>query len=116
MSLKEMFKIPESHSLVEITYEEKALVNTSYEEKDSMAHGDYWTYEERDDEGRHATTSENGSQATESDDPCATSARSGSSDHRSSEDQVQLVHREPGSETSTCSSTGTSQISGGSSA
>jgi hypothetical protein len=41
MSLKEMFDIPGSHSLVEI----------SYEEKNSMAHGDYWTYEERDEEG-----------------------------------------------------------------
>ena len=28
------------------------LVNTSYEEKGSMAHGEYWTYEERDEEGR----------------------------------------------------------------
>jgi hypothetical protein len=42
MSLQEMFEIPENHS----------LVNISYEEKGSMAHGGYWTYEERDEEGR----------------------------------------------------------------
>jgi hypothetical protein len=42
MSLKEMFGIPESHS----------LVNISYEEGGAEAHGAYWTYEERDEEGR----------------------------------------------------------------
>jgi hypothetical protein len=41
MSLKEMFEIPENHS----------LVNISYEEKDSIALDGYWTYEERDKEG-----------------------------------------------------------------
>jgi hypothetical protein len=41
MSLKEMFEISENH----------LLVNTSYEEEGSMAHGEYWTYEERDEEG-----------------------------------------------------------------
>jgi hypothetical protein len=42
MSLQEMFEIPENHS----------LVNISYEEKGSMDRGEYWTYEERDEEDR----------------------------------------------------------------
>ena len=36
-----MFEIPENH----------LLVNTSYEEKDSIALGECWNYEERDEEG-----------------------------------------------------------------
>jgi hypothetical protein len=40
--MKEMFEIPENHS----------LVNISYEENGSMDHSECWTYEERDEEGR----------------------------------------------------------------
>jgi hypothetical protein len=38
-SLKEMFGIPEDHSLLDISYEEKGST------------GERWTYEERDEEG-----------------------------------------------------------------
>ena len=41
MSLRDMFEIPENH----------LLVNTSYEEKGSIALGESWNYEERDEEG-----------------------------------------------------------------
>jgi hypothetical protein len=42
LSMKEMFEIPENHS----------LVNISYEDKGSMDQGECWTYEERDEEDR----------------------------------------------------------------
>jgi hypothetical protein len=56
MSLKEMFGIPEKHS----------LVNISYEEKGTMAPGGYWTYEERDAVGRLISKIENWESASPS--------------------------------------------------
>ena len=43
MSLKEMFGVPENHS----------LVNIRYEEKGTNAHDAHWIYEERDEENRY---------------------------------------------------------------
>lgn len=42
MSLKEMFEVPEYHS----------LLSTNYQEEGTTVHNGYWSYEERDESGR----------------------------------------------------------------